>query len=295
MNGLVKQAEGGLARRPIGLLLAAGAAICASSAGLLLRSVEAADVWTILVYRSIGYVLFMVAMIALMHRSRFVAAFRSIGSAGLVVTMSLGVAFVTFLLAMSLTTVATVVALLSASPFFAALAALAVLGERPGCLGWIAMVLAAVGVAAIVAGELDTAPGWGLLMGVVACAGYSVTIVALRAGNDRDMTPALCLAGAVGGVLAFFLADDLAASQRDVAIGLALGAGQIGLQYLLIGFAARYALASDIALVMILEVILAPLWVWLVFGETAPGGVLLSGVFVIAALGLNALSLRRGP
>lgn len=292
MTDRVKEEGGSGSRRSLGLFLAASAAVCASSAGLLLRSVEAADPWTILVYRSIGYVAFMGAMIVILHGPRAPSALLSIGRAGVVVALSLGVAFVAFLLALSQTSVATVVALLSASPFLAALMSMLVLNERPGRAGWIAMTVAAIGVGAIVFGEIDTAPGWGLSLGAVACAGYSVTIVALRVGKDRDMTPALCLAGVLAGVIAAVVADGLAASPRDVAIGLALGAGQIGLQYLLIGFAARHAPAADIALVMILEVILAPLWVWAIFGETAPEGVLVGGGFVIAALAINALSLR---
>jgi len=279
--------------RLTGLGLAGLAAVCASSAGLLLRSVDEAGPWTVLVYRSVGYVAFMLIVIALSHRSRSLKAFTAIGRPGLVAAGALGVAFVAFILALSNATVASVVAILGSAPLIAALIALVWLAEGPTPAGWIAIGLAGAGVGLVVAGELSLGGTAGLIYGAVACIGYAVTIVALRAGADRDMTPALCLSGIIAGAIALAMADTVFATPTDMALGLALGIGQIGFQYLLIGWATRFASASDVALVMVAEIVLAPIWVWLVYAEAPTPAVLIGLGVVIAALLLNTVGGMR--
>ena len=68
---------------------------------------------------------------------------------------------------------------------------------------------------------------------------------------------------------------------------------QIGLQYILITIAARAVPAAEITLLMLLEVIAAPVWVWLAFGETPALLTLLGGVVVLAAVAVQAVSALR--
>lgn len=247
--------------RALGLGLAALAALFASSAGVLIRQVESADAWTILVYRSLGFVLVVLAAIALRHGRQAVGSFRRIGRAGLWVAASLGGSFIVFVLALVETNVASVAAVLGVAPMAAALIGWLAIGERPSPLAWLAMAAAFGGVSVVVWNGLDAGSSQGLLLAGLACLGYASAMVALRAGRAADMTPAICLSGFVAGTVSLVAADQLAAPPADILIGLALGTLQIGAQYLLLTVAARLAPAADIALVMILEVLLAPLWV----------------------------------
>jgi len=281
--------------RRIGLFYAVLAALCASSAGLMLRHVESADGWTILFYRSISFVLVVLLFTAARHGRRLPHAFRAIGRPGLIVAVSLGGAFIAFVFAMLHTTVANAVAILSVAPMVAGLMGWLILGERPHPLSWAAMALAAAGVGLTVADGLALGGGLGLFLAVLACIGYAGAVVALRAGRDRDMTPAVVLAGAVSFVVCFAAAETLVIGRADLILALVLGSVQIGAQYILITLAARRTSASDIALTMILEVTLAPLWVWIFVGETVAALTLAGGGAVLVALALNAVAPSARP
>lgn len=274
--------------RAKGITLAALAAAFASSAGVLLRHVESADAWTILFYRSLGFTLTVLLYIFVCHRRSTVRRFAEVGWPGLFVAFSLGGAFLAFVLAMIQTNVATVVAVLSVAPLVAGLLAWIALGERPSFLAWLAMLAAFAGVSLVVRDGIAAGSGEGLVFSVLACLGYAGAIVGLRAGHRRDMAPAVCLSGVMACVASLFMVGGVAISFHDLAVSLLLGTVQIGAQYILLTIATRFTTAADIALVMILEVVLAPLWVWLLVGETVPVMVLYGGVVIIAALIVNA-------
>jgi len=70
--------------------------------------------------------------------------------------------------------------------------------------------------------------------------------------------------------------------------GLLLPAG-IGL----ISTGPRYIPAAEVGLLLLLETLLGPLWVWLGTGETPTKAVLAAGAVIVAALAMNsALGLR---
>jgi len=127
-----------------------------------------------------------------------------------------------------------------------------------------------------------------------ACLGYAAAIVALRAGRDVDMMPATCLSGVFAMFVCAVLVGDFTIGARDLVLSLILGAGQIGLQYIMITISARVVPAAEIALIMLLEVVLAPLWVWIGVGET-PGAMTLAGggIVVAAVLGQTLIGLRQ--
>lgn len=277
-------------KRALGFGLAAAAALFASSAGVLLRHVDQADVWTVLVYRSVGFVLTVLAFVVVCHGGAAFGRFREIGRPGLLVAGCLGGSFIVFVFALATTNVAIVLAVLSVAPMVAALLGWLLLGERPSGLGWLAMAVAALGVSVVVWDGLRLGAVHGVVLSGVACLGYAGAIVGLRAGRSRDMSPAICLSGAVAGVVSLVMADTLAAPLADIVIGLLLGVVQIGAQYILLTLATRFAPAADIAMVMILEVVLAPLWVWVFVGEPVPALALGGGAIVVGALALNGFA-----
>ena len=281
-----------------GVLLAA---LAASSAGILLRQIESADGWQILFYRSLAFVAVLFVYIVAQRRRDTIGAFLAIGWPGVMVALALGGAFIAFIFSMLLTTVAQAVFILSASPFFAALLGLVFLRERVAVLTWISMTVALVGIGVMMSQDLlssgvSRSALAGSLVALAACLGYAAAIVALRAGRQVDMMPATCLAGVFAGGVCFLLASDLAIGGRDLAFALLLGSAQIGLQYLLITLSSRHVPAAQITLVMLIEVVLAPLWVWLGVGEAPSSATLLGGAIVLAAVLAQTLSgLRAAP
>lgn len=198
-----------------------------------------------------------------------------------------------YLSSVQMTTAANAILLQYSSTFWTVPIGLLLLGERPDRRSMIAIAVATVGIAVIVALGRKGTPGegMGIAMGLVSGLGYASVIVAYRALRDLDpawLASISNLGGAaVLGLYAGFVRGGLAVpSARGLFILAAFGIIQMAIPYLLFARGLRFVGAAEAGLITLLEPILSPVWVALVFGELpAPftaigGGALLAGVAV---------------
>ena len=285
----------------LGLLCVVAASFFSSTGGLFVRLVESADAWQVLFYRSLIFSLAILLFLALRHGRETLGTFRATGRPGLLIAGALALAFICYIQALFLTTVATVVFIVSCSPFFAALFGWIFLREAVGWGLGLAMAAALLGVA-IMAGEgLALGAPLGSLLALGSCIAYATTLVALRRGRSVDMLPACCLAGLFAAVISAVMApgsflSGLVISWHDFQVAAALGVFQLAFQYILLTLASRSVPAAEIALTGRLQLILAPLWVWLLVEEVPSDTTLLGGAIVLSAIlvqGLRALRKER--
>ena len=229
--------------------------------------------------------------VAVVGRGRVVQAFRSIGVAGLGVALCVATASAGFIAALNQTSVARVLFILALAPVLAALVARVALGEPITRLTVGAMALALAGV-----GLMLGAPGEGSLAGdglsfVVALA-FAMSIVITRWRHDVSMAPAACLSQAI--LVAAFLpfADPSQIGAADLGWLASLGIGQIGLGFVLFAAGARLIPAAQAGLIILLETVLGPLWVWLALDERPSALTLVGGAVVIVAI---VIQTRAAP
>jgi len=130
-------------------------------------------------------------------------------------------------------------------------------------------------------------------MALAAATGYAVAIIMLRGGRARDMRPTFVVAGAVAFSISSAFAGTLATSPSDALIGITLGFVSLGLQYLFLERAARHLRADELALLALVEVFIAPMWVWIGVGEVPSRSTVVGGCVVIAAVvGLSMKGLE---
>ena len=124
--------------------------------------------------------------------------------------------------------------------------------------------------------------------------GMATYIVALRKGHLTDMLPLNAIGAFIGFLLALAVCAmsgvGIALSLHDTLWSLALGVFQLGLALVLYTAGSRTLPAADISLVAMAEIVLAPLWVWLVFGETAGVLTLAGGALLMTAIAGDAIS-----
>lgn len=260
----------------------------ASLAGILVRSIEQADGWQILFYRTLFCGIALAAFLAWRHGGGTFGAFRRVGLSGLVVVAGLSVAFIFYIFALLSTTVANVVFVVSASPFIAAALGWIVLREPVRHGLWVAMVVCFLGLAVMMGDGLAGGSVAGFSLALGCCFGYALTLVALRRGRAVDMLPACCLAAFVAAAISAVFVPSLAVSSHDLSIMALLGVVQLALQYILVTYASRRVQAAEIAFVSRIQVVLAPLWVWLGVGEVPSLLTLLGGLVVLSAVIGNA-------
>jgi drug/metabolite transporter (DMT)-like permease len=283
-------------RYSTGFLLACAAAVLWSLMALGLRLIGEASVWEILFWRSVGLLPVAAALIVWTHGS-LAGPVLAAGWAGLVGGLALAVSFCGAVYAIQSTAVANAVFLYSAAPFFAALLGRLVLGEAVRASTWAAIALASVGVFVMVCDGLALGAGPGNIAALISAAGFAVLTLAMRARPAGD--PAVpVLLGAVFNLglslpIALAVGGRIAPPATDILIALALGAVVLGLGLGLYSRGSRAVPAADLALVSMIEVLLAPVWVWLVLNETVTPGTLFGGAILLTALAFNALAAGR--
>jgi drug/metabolite transporter (DMT)-like permease len=280
--------------RGVAMIMVAGCFF--SLGGLLVRLVEDAGPWQILLFRSVMLSITVFAVLVVRHRGKVFGEFRMSGIAAVIGALCLGVAFSGFIFSLLHTSVANAVFILCASPFFTAPLAWLVLGEKVRRKTWIAMVFAIIGVGVMVGGGISSGALLGNLMALFAVAGFAGFAVALRWGRDTDMLALTCLAGLFTAVVAAVMCDDFAISAYDMGLCVIMGVVQMSAGLVLFTKGSRLVPAAELALLSLTEVVLAPIWVWLWIGEIPRVWTLLGGAIVFAAIiGHAVTGMRRKP
>lgn len=283
-----------------GVVLVIIAATLWSLMGLMIRQIEVAGTWAVLFWRSAGLIPVLLAMIWWRSGGQVLARLHGVGLGGVIGGLGLVFAFAGAIFAIQATTVANAVFLFSASPFLAAVLGWLILKEPVRRTTWIAILLAGVGMFIMVREGLAAGALAGNLAALLSALGFAVFTLALRWGKLSDMMPAVVLGAAfsmiVAGVAAPVMGTGLAAPPRDMAISVAMGAIILATGMALYTTGSRVIPAAELTLLSMVEVMLAPVWVWLVLGETASAGTFLGGAVLLAAVAFNALSgARRKP
>lgn len=221
------------------------------------------------------------------------------GRAGAVVAALYGIGSVTFVIAVYNTSTANVAFLLAFNAMFAALLSWIFLKERPRPQTLLAMAAMAVGVLVIVGDSLGSGSLLGDLMSLASAFAIACALTISRASGE-DMG----LAGLIGVVLPLTLALGMVGAN-----GYAIaspwwivfnGAVVMPLAFYCLATGPRYISAPEVAMFYLLETVLAPVWVWMIFSETPSRNSLIGGAILVAALVAHSLwqlleARRRKP
>lgn len=284
--------------RAKGVVLVLTAGFFWSFAGLLVRLIEFANQWQILFYRSLMLLVFLLFYLLISRRSQFIASFKDCGWLGFSAGAALSLAFCTWIWALTNTTVANALFLLSTAPFIAAFAGLWILGERVAkSLIW-AIFIAIFGVGVMVAESYQFGTLFGTVMGLLSATGFAFFAVLLRKGRNTDLVPAVFWAGVcaaiIAGVMILVTESEFQVSLRDFLLCATMGVFQIGVGLVIFTHGSRYLPAAEITLLSLTEIILGPIWVWLVIQEVPGVLTLVGGLIVLSAIGGQAyFTLRR--
>ncbi len=221
--------------------------------------------------------------VAVRNRGRTIAVFRSMGIAGLGVAVCTAIASGTFVVALNHANVANVLFMQALSPIAAALLAWIALGESITARAGAAMAVALVGVGLMVGG-----PGSGGVLGVgasfVMMLAFAVGVVITRHRRDISMLPAICLSQLLVVFVAGPFAQPATIGERDMVFLIFLGVCQMGLGLVFFTMGTRLILASEVALITLLELVLGPFWAWVAVGETPALMAVVGGVVVVGAV-----------
>ena len=263
-----------------------------STAGVVTRQIERATSFELVFWRSLFAFAFVAAALAAMRRNPLQMGWPGLVSAGLWAVM-----FTAFMIALTLTTTANTLVVMSVSPLLTTLLARAFLKDPLPAGTWIAAGAAALGIAWMFGADLSAHTArdlTGMLVALSIPIAAAVNVITLRAVSaELDLRPAVMLGAAISCLAALPLVLPLQATPQDIALLAFLGVFQLGLPCMLLVVASRVLLAPEMALIGLLEVVLGPLWAWLGAGEVPARSTLTGGAIILGALVLNELATFR--
>lgn len=278
--------------RATGVALMVAAPVLWSSAGVVTRHIQRAEPFEQVFWRSLFAFAF-VFIALLFQRKHPWLSIRAAGLPGLVSGLMWALMFTAFLFALSLTTTANTLVVMSVSPLLTALFAMLFLKDPVPPRTWLAAGAAAVGIAWMFGSSLEK-HFLGMAIAFLIPVAAAINVVVLRAAAAKlDLVPAVMLGGALSCLIALPFALPISSTARDLLLLAFLGVFQLGLPCMLLVLASRALLAPEIALLGLLEVVLGPLWAWLGAGEEPGRATIIGGAIVLAALAGNELAALR--
>ncbi len=280
-----------------GLLLSFIGIILLSFDTVLIRlaSVPAWDVafWRgFLIFASVSVILY------LREKTTFISRIRAQRFPLAVSGLLWGLSGVLFVVSVKLTVAANVLVMMSLSPLYAAIIGYFLLKEkiRPG--SFLMIIFAAAGVYIIFSGKIETGNIIGNILALFVPVCLGGNLVWLRRYPEICRPAAVIIGGLAAAVVSLPFINPFDIPLKSFIYLALLGLGAIPFAQILVSAGTRYIPASEVALIMMLESVIGPFWVWVFMNEVPPGrtfaggAILLSGVFANSVF--SVLRERRG-
>lgn len=209
------------------------------------------------------------------------------GAIGWIVGLLYGTASMAFVTAVYLTSTAHLVFILALNPMIAALLSWAFLGEKPKTITFVAMFFMLIGVGIIVSDGIASGDLLGDLIALLSTTLMAAAITISRQ-SGKDMGLAAIFATCIPFIAASFMVFN-----SDYAISAPFwivldGFIIIPIAFICLATGPRFISGPEVAMFYLLETILTPIWVWLIFNEEPSSATLLGGSIMIATLFMHS-------
>ena len=276
------------------LLLVIASAVANSANGLIVRSMESANDWQIVFYRSWFLAGAIAFVFAVQSAGRLQAALRDLRPWMVVGSVFIAAVNTLFILSITHTTVANTMFLLSGAPFFAALFGRLVLGETVARGVWVAMSVALFGMAVMLWEGMGAGTLYGNSLALLAAICFGAFAVVLRKGRGVNMLPIVVFGAVLGGMNSALMCDGaFAIPVRDAVLLFVWGALLSGTVHVIFTWGSRHVPGAELTLLILIEFILSPMWVWLAIDERPSVATLVGGALVLASVASRAIASFR--
>ncbi|WP_299179285.1 DMT family transporter [uncultured Neptuniibacter sp.] len=225
-----------------------------------------------------GLGFFLIAL--LRNRSKVFRAIRNAGWPGILSGVFFAMNTYFYTKSLQQTSAAAALMIISTAPIFAAGIGWIWLRERISLTVWLTILITLLGMAIIVSDEAGGNSLAGNLMAVGCAVFMALNFNWSRMHAPRDITPGLIFGGIIIFLIGFSETDVLIAKQGEIGAMFLSVAIAMPIGFVLLQIAPRYISATEVSLFLLLESVIAPVWVWIVLGE-APGVTTLLGSMVI--------------
>jgi len=266
-----------------GVLLVLFATVLWSLAGLFARLLAHLDLWTVMGWRALfGGV--SIGLIGLIEYSggRLKNPF-GFGALSPVAALLATIAISAYTASVMTTTIADVMVIYATLPFVAAAIGFLVNGERVSARTLMASGAALIGIVIMVASGLGSGRLLGQALSMLMTLTFAGMIVLQRRAPGASMIVVNCLGALGSGVIGLANSPLPPIGLHDFAVLFLFGLTTIGLAFVIFMEGAKFIPSAEAGLISLLDVVLAPIWVFIAFGENPGLPTMLGGAIVLAA------------
>jgi DME family drug/metabolite transporter len=269
------------------LLLFGG--FCLSWGGLIIRSFEEASVWQILFLRSFFFLIFLSFFLIVIYKKNTIQIIKKSGFPAVAGGLFLSLSFVAYTFAITSTTVANVVFIISTQTVFLAIFGYFFLKEKISMVSFLSILLAMAGITIMVGDSISTGSFFGNIVALAIPINFSILVMIIRKFPQLDMVPAIFYSGVFACIYGLILSDTLEFTSHDILMGFILGVPQLAFGFICITIGSKTTKAVTVGILMLSETLCAPLWVWLFLNEIPPLSVFIGGFVIVIAVIIKSL------
>jgi len=278
-----------------GLLITACGVLVISPDGLLTRLIVT-DHWTMIFWRALFLSFGMWLVISFAYPNRVWQQYKTVKGPGLLMVTAYSLGTICFIFAITHTSVANTLIILSTTPLFAAIIGRFLLHEKIQPRTIVAIALVATGITIMTSGSINQQNGLpGDLAAILGSFFLACGFSFVRRFPQVSAFSAISCSGLLTALIILPFAAPLSVSQADLGYLMVMGLYMLPIGTALMFLGPRYIPAPEVGLLLLLESILGPVWVWLVLGEEPGASTLLGGAVVISTLAVNTIWALKFP
>ena len=242
--------------------------------------------WLFLLWRSIGILIAALIGLSLSSGAPLMTAVTTGFGKNLLAGALMAGMSTSFIISIARIDAATTLLLQSLAPFSAAFLGWLVLREKVDGHTWAAMTTDVVGVV-IMGSTWDSSSVVGISAACCIPLMLGIYTVLLRDSQRRDPRAQVFFTGVIGlviGLVASAVTGGFALPIQDIFLALISGGILLGVGLPIFNAAGRHVPAARTSLLLLSEIVLAPIWVWLVVNEVPAGKTVAGGAVILLAL-----------
>jgi len=250
--------------------------------------------WELLFYRGAIPFFFVLIGLLLFYKKNFLNALLKIGYVGIFYIISFSACNITFIISIQNTNVANTLIMVALAPMLSAVLATIFLKEPTNKSTWAAIFVTFFSVTFIFYDSIQLGNIKGDIYGFITALGLAINANLARYAKEIDLVPSAVIGKLVVAIFAFFFVDNFYLSGMDLFIVPLMCIMCVAIPFVLVTIAPRFISAPEVNLFFLLEVILGPIWVWLIIKEQPSLQTIIGGIIIIITIALHSfLALKK--
>ena len=250
--------------------------------------------WNLIFYR--GIIPFLVVFFGLLiiYKTKLLKEIISNGWHGFFYACTFTVTNIFFVISIENTNVANTLIMIALAPMLSAIISFFFLKENPDKKTWIAIFITFLSVTFIFYDSIQLGNLVGDIFGFITALGLAVNANLARFAKSKDLVPAAVIGKLGTALFAFFFVESFALINYDILIIPLMCIMCVAIPFVLVTIAPRFITAAEVNLFFLLEVILGPIWVWLVIKEQPSLETIIGGIVIILTIASHSfLTLKK--